>query len=689
MPKGQSLGSVRNIGIMAHIDAGKTTTTERILYYTGKIHKIGEVHEGTATMDWMVQEQERGITITSAATTCYWNDHNINIIDTPGHVDFTIEVERSLRVLDGAVAVFDCVSGVEPQSETVWRQADKYNVARIAFINKMDRVGADFSTAVDSIRERLGANAIPFQIPVGSEDQFKGVVDLLESKALLWTEDGDGQDFEVVDIPAELVAQADIARELLVESIVESDDALMESFLEGEEIGVEELKAVARKATLDRSIVPVFCGSAFKNKGIQPLLDGICNFLPSPIDSGRIVGMDPKDENKEIALDRDPLAPMCMLGFKIATDPFVGQIVFVRVYSGVLKAGSSVYNPRTGKKERISKILLMEANTRKEVTELSAGHIGAVSGLKELVTGDTLCDAKNPILLESLVPPEPVISIAIEPKSSGDFAKMSKSLERLVKEDPTFRVKEDAETGQTLISGMGELHLEIIADRLLREFKVAANVGKPQVSYRESVSSTFDALEVFERETEKLKQYAKVKIRVEPLEGSNGVEFVNNCTESQLPAELARGVERGTVEASLAGPLAGFPMIGHKVTLLEAGFDAALIDANAFKVAGGLAFRKAVQGAKVSLMEPVMALEVLVPEDYVSNVIGDINSRRARVSSIGHKGHLQSIDAEAPLAEMFGYTTVLRSLTQGRGTYSMKFSRYDEAPSKVLEQMSH
>ena len=683
----KSLDLVRNIGIMAHIDAGKTTTTERILYYAGKIHKIGEVHEGTATMDWMIQEQERGITITSAATTCYWDKFNLNIIDTPGHVDFTIEVERSLRVLDGAIAVFDCVSGVEPQSETVWRQADKYGVARIAFINKMDRVGADFGEAVESMKVRLGAKPVPFQLPIGSEEGFVGVVDLLEMKSLIWASD-DGSEFEVKDIPDELICEAEAAREVLIEAIVEHDDVLMEKFLEGEKIEVGELKRVARIATIRRDFVPVFCGSAFKNKGVQPLLDGVCYLLPSPVDSDSIKGMSPADEEKEVVFRRQADEPLCMLGFKIATDPFVGQIVFVRVYSGTLKSGTTVYNPRTGKRERISKILLMEANSRKETDTLSAGHIGAVSGLKDIVTGDTLCDAKCPILLESLQAPEPVISIAIEPKSSADFNKLSKALDRLEKEDPTFRVSLNKETGQTLISGMGELHLDIITDRLLREFRVAANVGTPQVSYRESISAGIRVEEVFERETEKLKQFAKVDLELQPAEGGNMGEFVNDCDPMALPIELVRGVERGVREAALAGPLAGFPMIGYRAVLKSGGYDPSLVDANAFKVAAGIAFRKGVNQSGVRLMEPVMALEILVPEDYVSNVIADVNSRRARVNNIGCRGHLQIVEAEAPLAEMFGYTTQLRSLTQGRATYTMTFCRYDVAPKNVIESMS-
>ena len=675
---------IRNIGIMAHIDAGKTTTTERILFYTGKIHKIGEVHEGSATMDWMIQEQERGITITSAATTCFWNDHAINIIDTPGHVDFTIEVERALRVLDGAVAVFDGVAGVEPQSETVWRQADRYGVARLGFINKLDRVGASFEQSLASMRERLNAPAVAFQIPIGREDHFQGVVDLLTMKALVWPDEGTGDAFETREIPEELKEDAQSAREEMIEALVEADDRLMEDFLEGKDISLEALRSAARQLVAQMKLVPVFCGSAFKNKGIQPLLDAIVHYLPSACDIETMEGMDPKDESQSVTVKRDPKEALCMLAFKIATDPFVGQLAFARVYSGVLKAGGVVLNTRTGKKERISKILVMQANAREEVSEASAGHIVALVGLKETFTGDTLCDPKRPVRLESIHPPEPVISIAIEPKSTSDSEKMVKALKRLEQEDPTFHMREDQETGQMLISGMGELHLEIIADRLLREFKVGANVGSPQVSYRESIAGEAVVHEVFERETDKVRLFADVTLRVEPMDG--GFEFVNLLKPSQLPKELVQGVVQGVEESMQAGPLAGFSLIGLKVTLEKAQFDELNPDPNAFKVAAALALKRAVRSGGSKLLEPQMDVEVLVPEDYLSNVISDLNSRKARVNSVGARGHLQVVDAKAPLSQMFGYSTKLRSATQGRGTYSMRFSCYEEASAEAKQR---
>ncbi|MGE0175153.1 MAG: elongation factor G [Oligoflexales bacterium] len=679
---------VRNIGIMAHIDAGKTTTTERILYYTGKIHRVGEVHEGTATMDWMVQEQERGITITSAATVCYWKDHCVNIIDTPGHVDFTIEVERSLRVLDGAIAVFDGVHGVEPQSETVWRQAEKYKVARIAFINKLDRVGGDFEMSVESMRKRLNAPAIPFQIPIGKEGDFKGVVDLITMKALIWQSDAVDQTLTTSDIPDEYIDSAQTARDIMVEAICEHDDALTEKFLEGKDISETELRNAARKATIALKLVPVFCGSAFKNKGIQPLLDAIVYYLPSPLDTPLVQGYSADDEEKRIERRRSVDEPLTMLAFKIMTDPFVGQLAFVRVYAGVLTNGVTVYNSRTGKRERVSKILIMQANQRQEVQSLEAGHIAALAGLKEVVTGDTLCDQKNPIRLESLETPEPVISIAIEPKSTADSDKLVKSLERLEKEDPTFKVKIDNETGQTLISGMGELHLEIITDRLLREFRVAANVGKPQVSYRETISGKGKLEKTFERETEKLKQFASVTIEVEPCTPSGTVEFVSKVSEAQIPRDCIANVKQGIAESMAAGPIAGYPLIGVKTTLVGGVFDPERPDAHAFKIAASIALREAVRKASPILLEPVMAMEVLVPEDYLSNIMGDLNSRRAQITNVSMKGHLQVVEALAPLSELFGYSTQIRSLSQGRATYTMQFSRYEQVSDAVLKKIT-
>lgn len=688
MSKSVSLDLIRNIGIMAHIDAGKTTTTERILFYTGKIHRIGEVHEGTATMDWMAQEQERGITITSAATTCYWNKNCINIIDTPGHVDFTVEVERSLRVLDGAVAVFDGVAGVEPQSETVWRQADKYNVPRLAFVNKLDRVGAVFEDTIDSMRDRLGTNPIAFQIPIGTEDQFRGVVDLISMKAHIWDSDDAGANFVIGDIPADLGDDAQLARDQLLEGVCEQDDILMEKFLEGHEISDQELQDGARRATIAKKIVPVFCGSAFKNKGIQPLLDAICHYLPSPLDLPDVSGFSVDGKEESILRKRTEDEPLAMLAFKIQNDPFVGNLTYVRIYSGVLKAGQSVLNPRLGKQERISKVLKMEANQRQEIGSVGAGHIVALAGLKMVATGDTLCDAKNPILLESLDVPETVISIAIEPKSTSDSDKMMKALDRLEMEDPTFKVKYDSETGQTLICGMGELHLDIITDRLLREFRVAANVGKPQVSYRESIAKSVTKSKLFERESEKLKQYAGVTIKVEPAAAGNGFEFISGVNDPKFSDEFFRSVQSGLLESTQVGVLAGFPVIDIKVTLTGINIDAEISDASAFKIAASFALREALQEADSYLLEPVMDLEILAPEESLSNVMTDLNSRRARVNNVGIKGHLQKVDAIAPLSEMFGYTTGLRSISQGRATYTMTFSSYEKVSQSVLDRVT-
>lgn len=688
MSKKTDLSRFRNIGIMAHIDAGKTTTSERILYYTGKIHKIGEVHEGNATMDWMIQEQERGITITSAAITCFWKEHRINIIDTPGHVDFTVEVERSLRVLDGAVAVFDGVHGVEPQSETVWRQADKYKVARIAFINKLDRVGADFYESTKSIRERLSANPLPFQIPIGIEEQFRGVVDLFSMKALLWKGDDAGQEYTTEEIPDDLRDQAQAARDLMVEKIAETDEKLIEKFLEGQEISEAELIAAARAATISFKFVPVFCGSAFKNKGIQPLLDAILRFLPSPVDLEDVQGFSADEDEKPMSRKRNDEEPFSAIVFKIVTDPYVGQLAYARIYSGSIDVGSVVYNSRTGKRERIAKLLLMHANQREEISIASSGEIVAIAGPKLVGTGDTICDLKAPIRYESVQFPEPVISVAIEPRSAADNDKLSKSLDRLAIEDPTFRVSIDPETAQTLISGMGELHLDIIVDRLKREFKVDANVGAPQVSYRETVTTTATADETFQRETAGLHQFARVAIQVSPIEEQGALVFENKAPVSQIPPNLLKGVKLGLEESMQAGPISGFAVIGLKVVVTGGTFQADVSDEIAFKIAASNALRVAIRKAAPTLLEPVMAIEVLVPENYLSNIITDLNSRHARVSNVTLRGHLQVVEATAPLAEMFGYSTQLRSISQGRATYTMRFAKYEPVSKQTLHRIT-
>lgn len=688
MAKLPDLALLRNIGIMAHIDAGKTTTTERILYYTGKIHRLGEVHEGTATMDWMAQEQERGITITSAATTCLWRDHWINIIDTPGHVDFTMEVERSLRVLDGAIAVFDGVAGVEPQSETVWRQADKYKVPRLAFINKLDRVGADFEQSIESMRERLGTNPVALQIPIGREDQFVGLIDLVTMKAMIWESEDFGATYRTEEVPADLQDDAALAREQLIEAIADFDETVMEKFLEGEELTVEEIKRATREACIQHKIVPVLCGSAFKNKGVQPLLDAIVDYLPSPLDLPDVDGLTADEEEKPISRKRTADEPLSMLAFKIQADPYVGLLTYVRVYSGVLKVGTTVMNTRVHKKERISKILLMDANQRAEVNEIYAGQIAALAGLKQIATGDTLCDPKHPIRLESLEAPTPVISIAIEPKSTADSDKMGKALERLESEDPTFQVKTDPDTGQTLISGMGELHLDIIIDRLLREFRVAANIGQPQVSYRETISGKAKMGKTFHREMEKLKQFAHVDIAISPGEPGTGLTFDSKVQDAQFTEEMLCNVRMGLEEGMQVGHLAGFPLLAVHVELTGVKVDAEMSDPHAFKIAATMALRDAVRQAKPILLEPVMELEILVPEDFLSNVITDLNSRRARVNNVKLKGHLQQVLATAPLSEMFGYTTELRSISQGRATYSMRFHSYEPVPEQVAARMT-
>ncbi|UYL08901.1 elongation factor G [Bdellovibrio sp. SKB1291214] len=681
----------RNIGIMAHIDAGKTTTTERILYYTGKSHKIGEVHDGQATMDWMVQEQERGITITSAATMAFWKDHRINIIDTPGHVDFTIEVERSLRVLDGAVAVFDGVNGVEPQSETVWKQADKYKVPRICFINKMDRVGADFVMSYGTIKDRLQANPIPVQVPIGMEDSFRGVVDLLENRAYIWTTSGMGDNFEVTDVPNDMKEEINRFRTEVVEKIVEFDDVLLEKYLNGEEVTVPELKAALRKGTLELKAFPVFCGAAFKNKGIQPLLDGVIDYLPSPIEVPDIVGHDPERPEKEIVCKTDFDAHVAALAFKIANDPFAGTLTYIRVYSGEVKVGDQLLNPRTQKKERIQKLVKMHANSREEVGGLKAGDIGAVIGLKFTGTGDTLCETSHAVVLESITFPEPVIAVAIEAKSSADQEKMLAGLDKLQKEDPSCKLRNDPETGQILLSGMGELHLDILVDRLLREHKVQANVGKPQVSYRETITSAGSASHVYEREIAGDMNFASVTLTIEPISQADHIQFVSKVsTSKEFTPTMLKAVEMGFREAAEVGPLASYSMLGIKGTLTAVEARPETSTEMAFKAATSLAFRDAVKNAQVELMEPIFKLEVTCPDEFVGNIVGDLNSRRGKILTMNVKpGGGQVIFAEAPLATLFGYATDVRSLSQGRASFSMEFLEYAVVPAKVKTEILH
>jgi elongation factor G len=670
---------------MAHIDAGKTTTTERILFYTGRVHKIGEVHDGAATMDWMVQEQERGITITSAATTCQWKGHRINIIDTPGHVDFTVEVERSLRVLDGAVAVFCSVGGVEPQSETVWRQADKYGVPRIAYINKMDRVGADFFRGVNMIRERLGANPVPIQLPVGSEDSFRGIVDLVKMKAYYYIDDL-GTRSEETEIPEEMKDLVLEYREKLVEAVAESDEELMMKYLEGEELTEEELVQGIRKATIAVKMIPVVCGSSFKNKGVQLLLDAVVDYLPAPTDIPSIKGVHPDtgSDDERHASDNEPFSA---LAFKIMADPYVGKLAFFRVYSGVLKSGSYVFNSTKGKRERIGRLLQMHANHREEITEVYAGDIAAAVGLKDTTTGDTLCDENKPIILESMQFPEPVIDVAIEPKTKADQEKMGGALSRLAEEDPTFRMHTDPETGQTIISGMGELHLEIIVDRLLREFKVDANVGRPQVAYKETIRSKVKAEGKFVRQSGGRGQYGHCWIELEPLEPGSGYEFVNKIVGGVIPKEYIAPIDAGIREAMETGVLAGYPMLDIRATLYDGSFHEVDSSEMAFKIAGSMAFKNAATKANPVLLEPIMKVEVVVPEEYMGEVIGDINSRRGRIEGMEARAGAQVIRGYVPLAEMFGYATDLRSKTQGRGTYVMQFSHYEEAPKNITEEI--
>ena len=678
------LEKTRNIGIMAHIDAGKTTTTERILYYTGVTYKIGEVHEGTAVMDWMVQEQERGITITSAATTCFWKDNRINIIDTPGHVDFTIEVERSLRVLDGAVATFDSVAGVEPQSETVWRQADKYNVPRIAFMNKMDRMGADFFMSINSMIDRLGANPVPIQLPIGAEENFRGPIDLVTMKALYYDDETLGAKYVEGEIPDELMPMAKEYREKMFESLADVDEKVMEKFLNGEEITTDEVKAALRKGTIEMKITPVICGTAFKNKGVQQLLDAIVDYLPSPLDVPPVVGKNP-DDGSELVRKADEKEPFSALAFKVMTDPFVGQLTFMRVYSGVMPAGSYIYNPTKGIKERVGRLLKMHANKREDIKEVSAGDIAAAVGLKSTLTGDTLCDDKNPVILEAMEFPDPVISVAIEPKTKADQERLSQSLGKLTQEDPSFRVATNEETGQTIISGMGELHLEIIVDRLLREFKVGASVGKPQVAYRESIKASAKAEGKFVRQSGGRGQYGHVYIELEPQEPGKGFEYVSKVVGGSVPREYFNAVEKGIKEAAENGILAGYPVVDIKATLYDGSYHEVDSSEMAFKIAGSMAFKEAARKAKPVILEPIMNVEVVTPEDYMGDVIGDLNSRRGKIQSMEKRGKAQIIKSQVPLSEMFGYATDLRSKTQGRATYTMQLANYDEVPKGISE----
>ncbi len=688
MERQYSLERTRNIGIMAHIDAGKTTTTERILYYTGRSYKIGEVHEGTATMDWMVQEQERGITITSAATTCFWRDCRVNIIDTPGHVDFTVEVERSLRVLDGAVAVLDAVSGVEPQTETVWRQADKYRVPRIVYVNKMDRVGADFYRCLDMLRSRLGAHPVAVQLPLGREDQFRGIVDLIEQVAYIWDEDDEtlGKDFRKIAIPADMAELVKEYREKMIEGLAEVDDHLMEKYVHGDTIGVEELKAAARKGTIAMTLFPVICGASFKNKGVQALLDAVIDYLPSPLDIPPVLGINPETRETEERKAADD-APFSALAFKIMNDQHVGQLVFLRVYSGTLAASSGVLNSTRDKKERVGRLLRMHANKREEVEAIAAGDIAAAIGLKYTTTGDTLCDPDKPIVLEAMTFPEPVIAVAIEPKTRADEEKLGVSLSRLAMEDPTFRVTTEEETSQTLIHGMGELHLEIIVDRLLREFKVEANVGKPQVAYRETIRKHGEAQGKFVRQTGGRGQYGDVYIEVDPNEPGGGFVFENKIVGGAVPREYVPAVEKGIKEAMETGVLAGYPMVDIKVSLTDGSYHDVDSSEMAFKIAGSMGFKEACRKAKAVLLEPVMDVEVVTPEEYMGAIVGDLNSRRGRILSMEARGTSQVIRANVPLGQMFGYATEMRSMTQGRATYTMQFARYEEVPAAIAEEI--
>ena len=680
------LSKYRNIGIMAHIDAGKTTTTERILYYTGKSHKIGEVHDGAATMDWMEQEQERGITITSAATTCFWNDHRINIIDTPGHVDFTIEVERSLRVLDGAVACFDGVAGVEPQSETVWRQADRYKVPRICFCNKMDRLGADFEMNVQSIKDRLGANPLVLQMPIGKEADFKGVVDLVNFKSIIWKDDSLGAEFDVTDISEDLLEDAKKKREELIENAVEADDKALEDYLEGKEISVETLKACIRKGTIDFKFVPVLCGTAFKNKGVQPLLDAVVDYLPSPKDIGFVEGIKDGSDDK-LQIPNTPEEPFAALAFKVAADPFVGQITFCRLYCGNLSSGSTILNSSKNQKERIGRMLLMHSNTREEIKDAKAGDIVALVGLKNVTTGDTLCDPSKKVILEKMEFPDPVIEVAVEPKTKADYEKMGQALGRLAQEDPSFRVTSDEESGQTIIKGMGELHLEILVDRMKREFKVEADVGAPQVAYRETITKDVEVDYTHKKQSGGAGQFARVKMKFKPLERNSGVKFVNTVVGGNIPKEYIPGVEKGINFAAQNGVIAGYNVIDFEAEVHDGAYHDVDSSVLAFEIASRAAFREAVGKAGPKLLEPMMKVEVVTPEDYMGDIIGDLNSRRGQIEKMEDRGNAKVVSAVVPLANMFGYVNNLRSMSQGRASYTMLFSRYDVVPSNVEEEI--
>ena len=680
------LGKYRNIGIMAHIDAGKTTTTERILYYTGKSHKIGEVHDGAATMDWMEQEQERGITITSAATTCFWNDHRINIIDTPGHVDFTIEVERSLRVLDGAVACFDGVAGVEPQSETVWRQADRYKVPRICFCNKMDRLGADFEMNVQSIKDRLGANPLVLQMAIGKEAEFKGVVDLVNFKSIIWKDDSLGAEYDVTEISEDLLEEAKKKREELIENAVEADDQALEDYLEGKEITVDTLKACIRKGTIDFKFVPVLCGTAFKNKGVQPLLDAVVDYLPSPKDIGFVEGIKEGSDEK-LQIPNTPEEPFAALAFKVAADPFVGQITFCRLYCGNLSSGSTILNSSKNQKERIGRMLLMHSNTREEIKEAKAGDIVALVGLKNVTTGDTLCDPSNNVILEKMEFPDPVIEVAVEPKTKADYEKMGQALGRLAQEDPSFRVTSDEESGQTIIKGMGELHLEILVDRMKREFKVEADVGAPQVAYRETITKDVEVDYTHKKQSGGAGQFARVKMKFKPLERNSGVKFLNTVVGGNIPKEYIPGVEKGINFAAQNGVIAGYNVIDFEAEVHDGAYHAVDSSVLAFEIASRAAFREAVGKAGPKLLEPMMKVEVVTPEDYMGDIIGDLNSRRGQIEKMEDRGNAKVVSSVVPLANMFGYVNNLRSMSQGRASYTMLFSHYDVVPSNVEEEI--
>jgi len=686
MPREYSLEKTRNIGIIAHIDAGKTTVTERVLFYTGKKHKIGEVHEGEAEMDWMEQERERGITITSAATTCFWNNNRINIIDTPGHVDFTAEVERSLRVLDGGVVVFDGVAGVEPQSETVWHQADKYEVPRICFVNKLDRTGADFYYDLQTIHDRLTKKAYPVQLPIGAESDFKGIVDLLSRKATIYKDEA-GQDMEIVDIPDDITEKAEEYRAKLIEAIVENDESMMEKYLAGEEIPVEDLKKVLRKAVVNLELIPVLCGTALKNKGVQPLLDAIVDYLPSPLDVPPVKGFIPGDEETIVERKTSDDEPFAALAFKIATDPFVGKLSFVRVYSGSLKSGSYVLNTSSGKKERIGRILRMHANHREEINEIFSGDIAAVVGLKDTTTGNTLCDEDHPIVLESITFPEPVISVAIEPKTKADQEKMSIALQKLAEEDPTFQVHTDEETMQTIIEGMGELHLDIIVDRMKREFKVEANVGKPQVAYKETIRKEAEAEGKYIKQSGGRGQYGHCYIRLQPNEAGKGFEFSDEIKGGVIPKEYIPAIEKGIKEAMGKGVLAGYPVIDVKAICYDGSYHEVDSSEAAFKIAGSMAFQEAARRAGIVLLEPMMSVEVVTPEEFMGDVIGDLNSKRAKIQEMRDRGQMKVVEAFVPLSEMFGYATHLRSMTQGRASYSMEFDHYEDVPKNVEQDI--